>query len=319
VSCICKFENLVVVGRVVEPIVETGGAFRHVQIIRLSDKFCEARREVGMAQSALLNTRLDRIKGALYGLLIADAIAMPTHWFYGGPGQIRGLYGSPIKGYVAPVDRLPGSIMNKSNTGGAGRGSDQGKIIGDVINHGKRKFWKRGQDYHYHVGLKAGDNTLEASLERNVLKILATSRGHFDIEALRSGYVKFMTTKGSHNDTYASTCHRMFFKNMTEGQAPKNCPDNDRHNVDTTDAITMTIPVALLAATDAEASKQVSAMVATTRKSAVAQQLGGVFSMLLRTVVNGTSARDMAVAGGRIMRYDVASDVARSRADPITA
>ena len=25
--------------------------------------------------------RADRVKGALYGMLIADAIAMPTHWY----------------------------------------------------------------------------------------------------------------------------------------------------------------------------------------------------------------------------------------------
>lgn len=31
--------------------------------------------------------------------------------------------------------------MQLSNTGGAGRGSQTGNIIGDVINHGKKKFW----------------------------------------------------------------------------------------------------------------------------------------------------------------------------------
>ena len=30
-------------------------------------------------------------------------------------------------------------------------------------------------------------------------------------------YVKFMTTPGSHNDTYAGTCHRMFFANWKAG------------------------------------------------------------------------------------------------------
>jgi len=275
-----------------------------------------------MAQTSAplaLAARIDRIKGALYGLLIADAVAMPTHWFYGGPRQITSLYGGPIKGYAAPVDHLSGSIMNKSNTGGAGRGSDQGKINGDVINHGKRKYWKRGADYHYHVGLAAGDNTLEASLERNVIKLLNRNHGRFDADMLQKGYMQFMTTKGSHNDTYASTCHRMFFKNLTEGKNPRDCPDNDRHNVDTTDALTMTIPVALLAASDEEASKQTAAMVATTRQSPVAQKLSGVFATLLRAVVNGSSAMDVSVAGGHIMRYDVCADVKRSRSDPITA
>ena len=51
-------------------------------------------------------------------------------------------YGT-ITTYVAPVSKLPGSIMNLSNTGGAGRGSDSGDVIGDVIMHGKKQFWLR--------------------------------------------------------------------------------------------------------------------------------------------------------------------------------
>ena len=52
-----------------------------------------------------------------------------------------------------------------------------------------------------------------------------------------------MTTKGSHNDTYAATAHRMFFKNLVSGKDPKDCPDNDDHNVDSIDAMTVTVPV----------------------------------------------------------------------------
>ena len=37
-------------------------------------------------------------------------------------------YGT-IKGYVKPKDRFVGSIMNLSNTGGGGRGSDQGRYF----------------------------------------------------------------------------------------------------------------------------------------------------------------------------------------------
>jgi ADP-ribosyl-[dinitrogen reductase] hydrolase len=44
--------------------------------------------------------------------------------------------------------------MNLSSTGGGGRGSDKGSIVGDVILHGKKKFWVRGGNYHYHHGLQ---------------------------------------------------------------------------------------------------------------------------------------------------------------------
>lgn len=42
---------------------------------------------------------------------------------------------------------FPGSIMNLSNTGGGGRGSDQASIVGDVILHGKKKYWMRGTSH----------------------------------------------------------------------------------------------------------------------------------------------------------------------------
>lgn len=54
-----------------------------------------------------------------------------------------------------------------------------------------------------------------------------------------------MTTAGSHNDTYAGTCHRMFFANWVKKTDPNECPDNDGHNVDTIDALTLAVPVIL--------------------------------------------------------------------------
>lgn len=59
----------------------------------------------------------------------------------------------------------PSSIMALSNTGGHGRGGQQGSIIGDVINHGKKQFWGV-KGMHYHQGMAAGDNTLNALCAR---------------------------------------------------------------------------------------------------------------------------------------------------------
>jgi hypothetical protein len=67
--------------------------------------------------------------------------------------------------YEAPKEKHPSSIMNLSNTGGHGRGGQQGSIIGDVINHGKKQFWGR-QNVHYHQGMQAGENTLNALCAR---------------------------------------------------------------------------------------------------------------------------------------------------------
>jgi hypothetical protein len=67
--------------------------------------------------------------------------------------------------------------------------------------------------------------------------------GEYKADNFREAYMEFMQTPGSHNDTYAATAHRMFFKNLVEGKDPKDCPDNDEHNVDAIDALTIALPV----------------------------------------------------------------------------
>lgn len=140
----------------------------------------------------------DRKMAALFGMYVGDATAMPVHWMY-NLNQLRRDYGT-IRGFVKPNDRFEGSIMNLSNTGGGGRGSDQGDIIGSVINHNKKKYWVRGGNYHYHLGLEAGENTLEAQLTRLLAKGII-ERGEFRQAEWLQDYIQFMAPPGSHNDT----------------------------------------------------------------------------------------------------------------------
>ena len=129
-----------------------------------------------------------------------------------------------------------------------------------------------------------------------------------------------MTTPGSHNDTYASTAHRMFFQNLVERKrAPENCPDNDQHNVDSTDAVTMAVPVSLLAADDTDAVKHAIKMVSLTRDSQRSQQVAATFTNLLRSVVRGTPVREAVAAVGAAEGIDLKRAAARSREDPVTA
>jgi hypothetical protein len=152
----------------------------------------------------------DRMRGALWGMHIGDALAMPVHWYY-DLGQLKRDFGS-IDNYEASPEKLRGSIMNLSNTGGGGRGSNKDSIIGDVIMHGKKKYWERGGNYHYHRGMKAGENTLELTISRKVfMESITASGGQLNSADIIDRYVTLITTPGSHNDTYAGTCHRMFF------------------------------------------------------------------------------------------------------------
>lgn len=87
----------------------------------------------GFVDKDMSNPVRDRMKGALFGMFVGDAVAMPVHWMYNLRDLTRD-YGV-IKGYVAPKEKMRNSILSLSNTGGAGRGSSEGDIIGTVINH----------------------------------------------------------------------------------------------------------------------------------------------------------------------------------------
>lgn len=218
-----------------------------------------------------------KIKAALYGMYIGDALAMPVHWYY-DKRRIKSDFGSAgIQKYEAPVKKFPGSIMNLSNTGGGGRGSDEENIIGDVILHGKKKFWLRGGSYHYHHGMKAGENTLDTLVARVMLRTLLglqqsgleqSSNGRDIVNLYYTGdelvtskkskvgintftenflddYIEYMTTPDSHNDVYAATAHRMFFANYVDKVDKFECADNDGHNTDAVDGVINVLVVSL--------------------------------------------------------------------------
>mmetsp|Transcript_17188 Transcript_17188/g.44787 ORF Transcript_17188/g.44787 Transcript_17188/m.44787 type:complete len:375 (-) Transcript_17188:261-1385(-) len=233
-------------------------------------------------------TRWDRFCGALWGLFAGDALAMPAHWYY-DLGRLGRDFGK-IEGYVTPKEKLPGSILSLSSTSGGGRGGFDGQLIGDVINHGKRKYWGRGLNYFYHCTLQKGENTLEGQIARLAMRSLAQSGGTFVAKPFVSDFVSFMTTPGSHNDTYASTYVRMFFENYAKGTPPDLCPGNDGHNVDTMDALTVCGVVAVSSwgrGDDvATASAAVSEFLQSLRRSSKLPSFGRVYTELLYDILN---------------------------------
>ncbi|KAG7368087.1 ADP-ribosylglycohydrolase-domain containing protein [Nitzschia inconspicua] len=244
----------------------------------------------------------NRLRGALWGFLAGDALASPTHWYYGGKRQIIQDYGNAITDYTKPHKQLAGSILNKSDLNGGGRSKgSNGKsfdktIIGDVINHGKQDLWSPQKSIHYHATLQKGENTLEVSIARVLMRSIVQTGGVFDAEHFRNAYVKFMTTPGSHNDTYASTCHRMFFANMIFRQLPpKDCPDNDQHNVDTMDGLVLPTIVALsgirnINSIDPASIEQAAADCASvTRRSSVLEKVSSQWAKVVVSAVTETN------------------------------
>lgn len=259
-----------------------------------------------------------------------DALAAPTHWYYGGESQIKSDYGrGGITGYTKPKLNLPGSILNKSNTNGGGRGSFHGgfkpSIIGDVINHGKRPYWDPSKSYHYHATLDRGENTLEVQLVRTLMKSVVANGGSFSAEHFRSSYVDFMTTPGSHNDTYASTCHRMFFANLIHKKLPpRECPDNDMHNVDTIDGLILPTVTAIVVAgrggTKVEVGDVAAATAGVTRRSKVLENMARVWGEVVYDAVRGEEGTDMVeVLNGAAGKIGMGRKVRTSGRDEMSA
>jgi len=200
--------------------------------------------------------------------------------------------------------------MNKSDPNGGGRGSsDSGRsIIGDVINHGKLPLWSPRASVHYHATLSRGENTLEAQLVRVLMKTVARE-GSFSAVAFREAYMEFMMTPGSHNDAYASTCHRMFFANLERGMDPEDCPDNDAHNVDTIDGLVLPTVAALAAKGKEEARAWAAEVAKVTRKSHVLESAGDIWGGVVYEITRGSNPREVLdgaarAFGGRKVRCD---------------
>jgi len=182
-----------------------------------------------MARSAGLQKAISE---AIWGMVIADAIAMPVHWFY-QIDEIKRRYNGWIQGYRAPCEKHPTSILTISNAEGSGRAAGTGAkpikpVIGSVILHDKLKFWTSGsRSTHYHQGMAAGDSTLTALCCLQILQALNEcdpDGDSTDGRTLRGAaferLVSFLTTPGSHNDTYAESFIRAFFQDWAQLDSP---------------------------------------------------------------------------------------------------
>jgi len=142
---------------------------------------------------------------------------MPVHWYYDTSALQRD-YGRVID-YVAPKNPHPDSILWRS----AYRPLNE---KGDIL-HDQGQYWgKRG--IHYHQFLEAGENTLNIKLCALLIESLNANQGYSADDYL-SRYIPFMTTPGSHRDTYVEEYHRHFFTNYAAGKNPRHCGVMEKH------------------------------------------------------------------------------------------
>jgi ADP-ribosyl-[dinitrogen reductase] hydrolase len=159
----------------------------------------------------------DPFHNAYLGSLVADALAMPVHWYYDREA-LRAEYGI-LTGYLAPRHPHSGSILWRSQYSAA---NEKGEIL-----HDQAVYWgQRG--IHYHQFLKAGENTLNFQLARELVRCCAET-GTYDPDRWLARYIDFMLTPGRHRDTYVEEYHRGFFTRYSQGRPPRKCAIADGH------------------------------------------------------------------------------------------
>jgi len=181
-----------------------------------------------------------KVAGALVGIQIGDALAMPAHWYYDRAALQRD-YGQ-ITDFMAPKSPHPDSILWRSKWHPP---SPELDILGD-----QRPFWgQRG--IHYHQNLEAGESTLTAKLAIEVWRSLQTCDG-FDANESLQRYIDLLTHPERHGDTYLEECHRGFFTNLGRGNAPAKCAIEEKH----VGGLTPMLAVALYYADQAQVGQQ---------------------------------------------------------------
>lgn len=159
----------------------------------------------------------ERKHGCLLGAFLGDALAMPVHWYYDRAALARD-YGT-VSELVAPKNPHADSILWRSSYSAL---NAKGEIL-----HDQAKYWgKRG--VHYHQFLRAGENTLNMQLALELLASLRERSG-YDRDDYTRRCIDFMTTLGSHRDTYVEECHRNFFTKYARGKKPEDCGGEDIH------------------------------------------------------------------------------------------
>jgi ADP-ribosyl-[dinitrogen reductase] hydrolase len=193
-------------------------------------------------------------------------------------------------------------------------------VVGDVILHGKQELWQR-KNVHYHAGLRAGENTLNAQLLRVLLRTSSDGDGYSPLAWLEA-YAKFMTTEGSHNDSYADTAHVQFFYRFSQGTPLEECSGDENHSTANIGALYALVVLLLASApgaaagveaggTEAEAAEQVLAAVgshvALTHRSPKLLRYASLLATLLLELLGGTPLRAALRTAGAELGIDLAA------------
>lgn len=156
-----------------------------------------------------------RLRGALYGMLLGDALAAPTH-FYPDRESIEhdiGVLDGFARGFRQPCAHHPCPVLESSRYDGAI----------DIL-HSARRFYNKpqrldGKYSHPHRGLAAGENTLHGQLIQLLLQAMLQAEDF--IPHFLSTLLDFLVAEGpdgepaKHNDIYTYPWLRSYFERLS--------------------------------------------------------------------------------------------------------
>lgn len=153
----------------------------------------------------------------MLGSFVADAVAMPVHWYYDVEAMDRD-YGE-IDDYLNPRNPHPDSLLHRAF-------DEIPDPIAEIL-HDQSRYWGMAGT-HYHQFLTAGDNTINYRLAAELFQMIVTDE-EYQSEKWLHHYISRMKTPGWNKDTYLEEYHRGFFMKLADGKSPGECAIDDHH------------------------------------------------------------------------------------------
>ena len=190
-----------------------------------------------------------RLRNALWGIFIADAMAMPVHWYYKRKYIKEGFDGGITKYEDAPHPHPESFMVGMSYHPHIAKAKELGRPFDIVHKHirfydtnfndldiklsvhdgeHKNAMPDKNERYHYHHGLKAGENTLGANLIRVLMRSII-KEGKYSQEVFIEDFISYLTTPGLNKDPYTEVYIRAWFENFSNGVPPHACAQEQRN------------------------------------------------------------------------------------------
>jgi ADP-ribosyl-[dinitrogen reductase] hydrolase len=243
----------------------------------------------------------DRMRGAIFGMFIGDALAMPVHWYYDTRALHRD-YGE-ITSYLKPRNPHPDSILWRSSfppqTG-----------VADIL-HEQRQYWGV-KGIHYHQFLQAGENTLNVKLARELL-IFLKENGNYNAELWLEKMVSFLVTPGNHQDTYIEEYLRHFISTYGKNKKLIDCGRNDEKHIG---GFSLMLPLTIACGHQSDYAKNLSLKHLTlTHGGSLMKAWGMMIVAILLNALNGNSMKDAIAAAAEEAKIKMDIDQFVSLAD----